>query len=159
MYCHVVLVKRLRRTENVRGTFEGVSTPRECGQPSPLPAHRTPHLVAATFRAPEDFSPRALCLCRYAPPATRSVLPLLGGRPCPLRLEGLMPRSFTLPPRCLPSSVRLFFLSLRFSPRKFFGIKINTLQPRLNCSVMCFYFLTLTVPLPYLYASSVGLAV
>ena len=28
--------------------------------------------VAATFRAPEDFSPRALCLCRYAPPATYS---------------------------------------------------------------------------------------
>ena len=23
--------------------------------------------VAATFRAPEDLSPRALCLCRYAP--------------------------------------------------------------------------------------------
>ena len=40
VYCRVVLVKRLRRTENVRGTFEGVSAPRECGQPSPLPAHR-----------------------------------------------------------------------------------------------------------------------
>ena len=40
----VVLVakKRLRRTENVRGIFEGVSAPRECGQPSPLPAHRNP---------------------------------------------------------------------------------------------------------------------
>jgi hypothetical protein len=39
----VVLVKRLRRTENVRGIFEGVSAPRECGQPSPLPAHRNPY--------------------------------------------------------------------------------------------------------------------
>ena len=28
--------------------------------------------VAATFRATEDFSPRALCLCRYAPPAIYS---------------------------------------------------------------------------------------
>ena len=28
--------------------------------------------VAATFRDTEDFSPRALCLCRYAPPATYS---------------------------------------------------------------------------------------
>ena len=42
LHC-VVPVKRLRRTENVRGTFEGVSAPRECGQPSPLPAHRTPY--------------------------------------------------------------------------------------------------------------------
>ena len=39
---HALWVKRLRRTENVRGTFEGVSAPRECGQPSPLPAHRIP---------------------------------------------------------------------------------------------------------------------
>ena len=28
--------------------------------------------VAATFRDTEDFSPRALCLCRYAPPAPYS---------------------------------------------------------------------------------------
>ena len=28
--------------------------------------------VAATFRDTEDFSPRALCLCRYAPPDTYS---------------------------------------------------------------------------------------
>ena len=38
----VVLVKRLRRTENVRGTFEGVSAPREFAQPSLLSKHRTP---------------------------------------------------------------------------------------------------------------------
>jgi hypothetical protein len=43
VYCRVVLVKRLRRTENVRGTFEGVSAPRECGQPSLLHAHRIPY--------------------------------------------------------------------------------------------------------------------
>lgn len=28
--------------------------------------------VAATFGDTEDLSPRALCLCRYAPPATYS---------------------------------------------------------------------------------------
>jgi len=39
----VVLVKRLRRTEKVRGTFEGVSAPREFLQPSPLQEHRTPY--------------------------------------------------------------------------------------------------------------------
>jgi hypothetical protein len=44
-YCGncIVLVKRLRRTENVRGTFEGVSAPRESLQPSLLQGHRIPY--------------------------------------------------------------------------------------------------------------------
>ena len=63
VYCRVVPVKRLRRTENVRGTFEGVSAPRECGQPSPLPAHRTPY-GSRHFRELEEKSPGSLVLCR-----------------------------------------------------------------------------------------------
>ena len=43
VYCLHCEVKRLRRTENVRGTFEGVSAPREFAQPSPLSEHRTPY--------------------------------------------------------------------------------------------------------------------
>ena len=43
MYCLHCEVKRLRRTENVRWTFEGVSAPREFAQPSPLSEHRTPY--------------------------------------------------------------------------------------------------------------------
>ena len=39
----LVAKKRLRRTENVRGTFEGVSAPREFAQPSLLSKHRTPY--------------------------------------------------------------------------------------------------------------------
>ena len=60
VYCRVVPVKRLRRTENVRGTFEGVSAPREFLQPSLLQEHRTPygsrHLRLAMFCA-RDFIP------------------------------------------------------------------------------------------------------
>ena len=59
---YVVPVKRLRRTENVRGTFEGVSAPRECGQPSPLPAHRTPY-GSRHFRRHRGFIPRWLFVC------------------------------------------------------------------------------------------------
>ena len=39
----VVPVKRLRRTVNFPGTFEGVSAPREFAQPSLLSKHRTPY--------------------------------------------------------------------------------------------------------------------
>ena len=59
LHC-VVPVKRLRRTENVRWTFEGVSAPRECGQPSPLHAHRTPygsrHFQKPTFELASLFA-------------------------------------------------------------------------------------------------------
>ena len=39
--------------------------------------------VAATFRDTEDFSPRALCLCRYAPPDTYSPFFFLPAFICP----------------------------------------------------------------------------
>ena len=51
---------------------------REAGEPpthpaSPMVLHCVVgEEVAATFRDTEDFSPRALCLCRYAPPDTYS---------------------------------------------------------------------------------------
>jgi len=85
----VVPVKRLRRTEKVRGTFEGVSAPRECGQPSPLHAHRTPY-GSRHFRSPRGFIPRGL----FVYVATRHRLP-----------------THT---RCLPSICPSFKLPLRF---------------------------------------------
>ena len=66
----VVLVKRLRRTDNVRGTFEGVSAPREFAQPSLLSKHRTPY-GSRHFRSPRGFIPRGL----FVYVATRHRLP------------------------------------------------------------------------------------
>ena len=87
----IVPVKRLRRTENVRGTFEGVSAPREFLQPSPLQGHRTPYYRVGSrhFRKPRDSS-RGFFVCV----ATRHRLPTH--------------------PRCLPSICPSFNWSLRF---------------------------------------------
>ena len=57
---------------------------------------------------------------------------------------------------CLSINLSVFSLA-PFHFAKNLGIKINPFQHRLNRSAICFYFLTLTVPLPYLYASSGGL--
>ena len=53
---HALWVKRLRRTENVRGTFDGVSAPRECEQPSPLQGHRTPYYRVGSSALPPQMA-------------------------------------------------------------------------------------------------------
>ena len=64
MYCLHCEVKRLRRTENVRWTFEGVSAPRELAQPSPLSEHRTPYYrVGSRFVNCASHLRRVLLLC------------------------------------------------------------------------------------------------
>ena len=72
---------RQSRAEGARARESGAwrSGGREAGEPPTHPASPMGlrnciggEEVAATFRDTEDFSPRALCLCRYAPPAPYS---------------------------------------------------------------------------------------
>ena len=129
--------------------------------------HRCPHIETIVralrdknslfgsrhFRSPRGFIPEGSLFMSLRATGYPERPPVVGRSG--LRLEGLMPRSFTLLfPRCLSINLSVFSLA-PFHSAKNWGIKINTFQLLSNCFAMCFYLPILTVPLPYLCASGV----